>query len=202
MAHDYEVKSSELVYTGAIIKVRRDVVAMPGGKDAGRDVVVHPGAVGVVALDDQGRVLLLHQYRHPVGEKLWELPAGLLDVEDEPASAAARREFAEEAGLGADEWHTLADTYTSPGMTDEAIRIFLARRISELPDKYQRVDEEADLELEWVPLEDAVSRVMQGEITNAMAVVGILATAHARETGFERLRAVDAPWPARRHHAG
>jgi ADP-ribose pyrophosphatase len=202
MAHDYEVKSSEQVFDGAIIKLRRDVVAMPGGKDAIREVVVHPGAVGVVAYDDRGRILLLRQYRHPVGQRLWELPAGLLDVEDEPASAAARRELAEEAALSAAQWDTLADTFTSPGMTDEAIRIFLARNISELPDKFEGEDEEADLETQWVPLEEAVFRVMQGEITNAMAVVGILAAAHARSGDFERLRPVDAPWPARYHHAG
>jgi 8-oxo-dGTP pyrophosphatase MutT (NUDIX family) len=203
MAHNYELKSSEQVYDGAIIKVRRDLVGMPGGREAMRDVVAHPGAVGVVAYDDHGRILLLSQYRHPVGERLWELPAGLLDIDDEPASQAAKRELAEEARISADRWHTLADTYTSPGMTDEAIRIYLARGINELADdKHESLDEEADLETEWVPLDDAVFRVMQGEITNAMAVVGILAAAHAKQSDFERVRAVDAPWPARPGHVG
>ena len=117
MAHEYEVKSSEQVYDGAIIEVRRDDVVMPGGKTASRDVVVHPGAVGVVAYDDEGRILLLHQYRHPVRQRLWELPAGLLDVAGEPASTAAARELAEEAGIAASRWDTLVDTFTSPGMT-------------------------------------------------------------------------------------
>jgi ADP-ribose pyrophosphatase len=201
MAHAYDIESSEQIYDGAIIDVRRDRVVMPGGRVASRDVVVHPGAVGVVAYDD-GRILLLHQYRHPVRERLWELPAGLLDVASEPASTAARRELAEEAGVAATRWDTLADTYTSPGMTNEAIRIFLARGIGDSAEQHERVDEEAELEPHWVSLDDAVGRVMSGEITNAMAVVGILAAALAERNGFAGLRPADAPWPARPGHAG
>jgi 8-oxo-dGDP phosphatase len=201
MAHDYEVLDSTQVFDGAIISVHRDLVAMPGGGQAHRDVVRHPGAVGVVAYDTHDRILLLRQYRHPVHHRLWELPAGLLDVAGEPASQAAKRELTEEAGITAERWHTLVDTYTSPGMTDEAIRIYLARGISEVgrPDGK---DEEAELEPEWVALDDAVFRVMQGDITNAMAVAGILATAAARSRSFEGLRAMDAAWPARPAHAG
>jgi ADP-ribose pyrophosphatase len=202
MAHEYEVKSSERVFTGKVIALQRDLVAMPGGGEAYRDVVKHPGAVGIVAYDTQGRILLLEQYRHPVAHRLWELPAGLLDVAGEPASQAAKRELAEEANLSARQWHTLVDTYSSPGMSDEAIRIYLAQGIEELADRHQGVDEEADLQLEWVPLDEAVFRVMQGAITNAMAVVGILAAAHARDRDFKNLRAVDAAWPARASHAG
>jgi 8-oxo-dGTP pyrophosphatase MutT (NUDIX family) len=202
MAHVYEVKASETVFDGAIIKVRRDLVSMPGGGAAMRDVVGHPGAVGVVAYDERGRLLLLLQYRHPVGQRLWELPAGLLDVAGEPASVAAKRELAEEAGIVAQRWDTLVDTYSSPGMSDEAIRIFLARGISEVAERYQGVDEEADLELEWVPLDDAVLRVLQGDITNALTVAGILAAAQARGSDFVGLRAADAPWPARPGHTG
>jgi 8-oxo-dGTP pyrophosphatase MutT (NUDIX family) len=201
MAHEYEVLDSETVFDGAIIKVRRDRVTMPGGREALRDVVGHPGAVGVVAYDDRGRIMLLLQYRHPVGQRLWELPAGLLDEPGEPALEAAKRELAEEAGLRADSWDTLVDTYTSPGMSDEAIRIFLARGIGELAERHDRVDEEADLEHDWVELDDALFRVMHGEITNAMAVAGILATAYARDSDFTRLRPADAAWPARPDHA-
>ncbi len=202
MSHAYEVKSSEPIFDGAVIKVRRDLVTMPGGREALRDIVSHPGAVGVVAYDPDGRILLLLQYRHAVRGRLWELPAGLLDAPGEPASTAAKRELAEEAGLAAARWDTLVDTHTSPGMSDEAIRIFLARGITEVVDGYERVDEEADLELQWVPLDDAVDRVMGGEITNAMAVAGILAAAHARGSGFSLLRPADAPWAARPDHAG
>ncbi len=202
MAHEYEVESSEQVYDGAIIAVRRDQVVMPGGRSASRDVVVHPGAVGVLAYDGQGRILLLHQYRHPVRQRLWELPAGLLDVEGEPASTAAQRELAEEAGVAAGRWDTLVDTYTSPGMTDEAIRVFLARELRELEEQHERVDEEAELEPYWVALEEAVARVMRGEITNAMAVAGILAAAVAERDGFAGVRPAAAPWDARPAHAG
>jgi 8-oxo-dGDP phosphatase len=200
-SHEYTVEASELTFEGAIISVRRDLVAMPGGGTAWRDVVVHPGAVGVVAYDD-GQILLLHQYRHPVRQRLWELPAGLLDVAGEPASRAAKRELAEEAGVQAQRWDTLVDTFTSPGMSNEAIRVFLARDISALTEQYERVDEEADLQVRWFALDDAVARVMHGEITNAMAVAGILAARFARENRFEGLRPADAPWPARPAHAG
>jgi ADP-ribose pyrophosphatase len=174
---------------------------MPGGRTAWRDIVVHPGAVGVVAYDS-GQILLLHQYRHPVRQRLWELPAGLLDVEGEPASTAAARELAEEAGVQAARWDTLVDTFTSPGMSNEAIRIFLARDISQAAEHHERVDEEADIEVHWVPLDDAVQQVMRGEITNAMAVAGILSAALARQGGFEGLRPANAGWDARPAHAG
>ena len=201
-SHKYVVKSSDPIFDGAIIKLRRDLVSMPGGREAMRDVIAHPGAVGVVAYDDQGRILLLLQYRHAVANRLWELPAGLLDAPGEPASSAAKRELSEEAGLAAGRWDTLIDTYASPGMSDEAIRVFLARDIRQSVDSFERVDEEAEMVLEWVPLADAVFRVMQGEITNAMAVAGILAAALAEQSHFTRLRASDAPWPARSAHAG
>lgn len=202
--HEYTVTDSDVVYRGKVIDVRRDVVAMPGGGTSQRDVVVHPGAVGVVALDDTGRVMLLRQYRHPVGAALWELPAGILDVPDEPASRAAARELAEEVGLTARRWDLLVDAYTSPGMTDEAIRVYLARDLVPVPDdeRHVGVDEEADLELAWVGLDDAVTRVLTGGIGNAMAVVGLLATAAARDRGFAPLRPVATPWPARPHHGG
>jgi ADP-ribose pyrophosphatase len=197
VAHDYEVRSSKDVFDGKIIKVRTDQVTMPGGNVSQRDVVVHPGAVGVVALDDQGRVMLIKQYRHPVAETLWELPAGLLDVEGEQALATAKRELAEEAGLQAERWDVLADLLSSPGMTDEAVRVYLARQVSETGRERSDENEEADLELEWIDLDEAVRSVLSGGIRNALAVVGLLAAARARDNGFENLREQDAPWPDR-----
>jgi ADP-ribose pyrophosphatase len=202
MAHDYGLIDSEMLYEGRVIKLRRDRVSMPGGGNAVREVVVHPGAVGVVAYDVLGRIMMVNQYRHPVGKRLWELPAGLLDVPGEPASAAAKRELTEETALSAEQWDTLVDTYASPGMTDEATRIFLARGITELAPEHPATDEEADMELAWVPLDDAVFRVMQGDITNALTVMGILSAVHARSTDFEGLRAPDAAWPAHPDHLG
>ncbi len=195
-AHDHRVLSSDVVYQGRVISVRRDVVSMPGDTSSPRDVVLHPGAVGVVALDENHRVLLVTQYRHPVRRRLDELPAGLLDVDGEPPLEAAKRELAEEAGLAANTWHVLVDTLTSPGMTDEAIRIFLARDVHEV-DRDVQEHEEADLTAAWVELDETVRRVLAGDIENAMCVVGVLAADRAVRHDFAGLRAGDAAWPAR-----
>jgi ADP-ribose pyrophosphatase len=203
-AHHYAVVKSDLVFRGRVIAVRRDMVAMPDGEVSQRDVVVHPGAVGVVALDEDRRVVMVRQYRHPVGGPLWELPAGILDIPGEPASHAAARELAEEVNLVAADWQVLADVVASPGMTDEAYRLFLARGLSEVPvsARHVGVHEEAEMAVDRVDLDEAVARVLRGEITNAMAVIGILAAARARLEGFTSLRPVDTPWPARPTHTG
>ena len=196
-AHSYDVVSSETPYAGRIISVRKDVVSMPGDTTSQRDVVEHPGAVGVIALDEQGQVLLVNQYRHPVRRRLDELPAGLLDVAGEPSLQTAQRELAEEAGYAADTWHVLVDTLTSSGMTDEAIRVFLARDLREVERDVQE-HEELDMTSSWVPLEDAVRRVLAGELENGMAAVGLLAADRAVRDGFTALRPADAPWPSRK----
>lgn len=183
-------------FRGHVITVRTDEIRLASGAVVHRDVVAHPGAVGVVALDDHGRVALLEQWRQPVGQRLWELPAGLLDVPGERAQVAAARELAEEAGLAAEVWHTLADTLSSPGMTDEATRVFLARQLRSVG-RPPGEGEEADLVLRWVPLRDAVQDVLAGKIRNAMACVGILAAARCVDSGDALLRPADAPWPDR-----
>jgi 8-oxo-dGTP pyrophosphatase MutT (NUDIX family) len=195
--HDHRVETSETVFEGRVITVRKDVVTMPGDTTSAREVVEHPGAVGAVALDDRGRVLLVNQYRHPVGRRLDEVPAGLLDKEGEPALEAAQRELMEEAGLAADTWHVLVDALTSPGMTDEAIRVFLARNVRTV-DREVQEHEEAEMTSTWVPLQDAVRRVLAGEIENAIAAVGILAADRAVRDGFAGLRPADAPWPSQK----
>lgn len=191
--HDHRVVATEVVYEGRVIDVRKDRVTMPGDAESQRDVVVHPGAVGVVALDDRGRVLLVTQYRHPVRRRLDELPAGLLDQPGEPALEAAQRELVEEAGLAAETWHVLVDVLTSPGMTDEAIRVFLARDVREVPRQVQE-HEELEMTTAWVDLDLAVRRVLAGEVENAMAAVGLLAADRASRDGFTTLRPADAPW--------
>ena len=194
--HDHQVLDSRTVFEGRVISVRTDQVSMPGDTSSQRDVVVHPGAVGVVAVDDRGRVLVVSQYRHPVGRRLEELPAGLLDKPGEPALEAAQRELMEEAGLAADTWHVLVDMLTSPGMSDEAIRIFLARDVREV-DRDVQEHEEADMTSEWLDLDLAVRRVLAGEIENAMCAVGLLAAERALRSG-DPLRPADAPWPSQK----
>ena len=193
--HEYEVVESQTVYEGRVIDLRRDIVAMPGGTTSQRDVVVHPGAVAVVALDGP-LVLLVNQYRHPLGRRIDELPAGLLDVAEEPALAAAQRELVEEAGYTARTWHVLADIATSPGMTDEAIRIFLARDVAPCAREVQE-HEELEMTARWEPLADVVGQVLDGSLENAVAVIGTLAAAEAARRDFAGLRPADAPWPAR-----
>ena len=171
---------------------------MAAGRIVVRDVVEHPGAVGIVALDDSERVLMIRQYRHAVRQYLWEIPAGLLDEAGESAAAAAARELAEEVGVVAQRWSVLADIYSSAGMTDEAYRVYLARGLGAKSAEFvPGKDEEADMREEWVPLAAAVARVLTGDITNGLAAIGILATDAARRTGYAELRPVGAGWPAR-----
>nr|WP_296075080.1 NUDIX hydrolase [uncultured Actinoplanes sp.] len=196
-AFSHETVSRSERYAGPIFTVYTDEVTMSGGNTAGRDVVVAKGAVGVVALDDVDRVVLIRQYRHAVGTRLWELPAGLRDKSGEDLVTGAARELGEEADLRAGRWDLLVDLHTSPGFTTESIRIFLARSLSPVPDheRFSRTDEEADLEIAWFDLDEAVSMVLRGEITNAAAVGGLLAAARARDEGWALLRPVDTPTP-------
>ncbi|MEW1979790.1 NUDIX hydrolase [Citricoccus sp. NPDC079358] len=205
---------TETAFAGAVWDVTREAFLMapgaaPGEDTAGPDVggpdllvrefVRHPGAVAVVALDDHGRVRMIRQYRHPVGEELWEIPAGLLDVPGEPLIEAARRELAEEADLRADRWEVLADFYTTPGSSSEGIRVFLARELSPVPvgERHERTGEEAGMPLACVPVADAVQAVLAGRLRNPSSVVGLLALVAHRDGGFTDLRPADAPWHGR-----
>jgi len=191
----HETLSRTERYAGPIFTVYTDEVSMPGGGTAKRDVVINKNAVGVVALDDVGRVVLIKQYRHPLGRKLWELPAGLRDVAGEDLVAAADRELAEEADLHAARYDLLVDLHTSPGFSAETVRVFLARELRAVPEdeRHQRTDEEADLEIAWFDLDEAVAMVLRGEITNAAAVAGLLSAARARDDGWATLRPADTP---------
>lgn len=197
MSGEYPVVDSEQVFAGHVLSVRIDTLRMPDGSTATREIVGHPGAVGIVALDGDDQVVLVNQYRPAVGRRLDELPAGLLDQDGEPAVDAARRELAEETGLAAARWDVLLDLNSSPGFSDEAIRIYLARDLHDSgePDGFEAEHEEQSMTVARVPLRVAVERVLAGEITNAAAVAGILAAAQARTSGFAGLRAPDAPWP-------
>jgi ADP-ribose pyrophosphatase len=190
--------SSQKVYEGRIWDVVSDSFQLNNDGDAlVRDYIQHPGAVAVLPMNDAGEVLLIKQYRHPVAMDLWEIPAGLLDVEGEDFVVGAARELAEEADLVADRWNVLVDFFNSPGSSSEAIRIYLARGLTDVPghERHIRTDEEAEIELHWTPLDAAVRAVLEGRLHNPSAVVGILAAAAAQADNFQGLRPADAPWP-------
>lgn len=197
----WETLSSRRPFQGAKTAVDSDEVRMPDGSTARRDYQVHPGSVCVLALDEEGRVLVLSQYRHPVRRRLWELPAGLLDVPGENPLLGAQRELYEEAHVKAEDWRVLVDFYASPGGSDEATRVFLARGVAEADGvRYAETDsEEADMEVTWVPLAELVRGILAGELGNPGLVTGVLAlsAAQACEGGVDILRPAAAPWPAR-----
>lgn len=192
--HDFETVGSETLYVGKIFALRADDVRMPGGTVARREVVEHYGAVAVLAIDDEANIALVYQYRHPIGRRLWELPAGLLDLGGEPPHITAARELTEEAGLEAAEWHTLVDLDSAPGFSDESVRVYLATGLTDIG-RPEAKEEEADLIVKWFPLQEAVRMVLAGEIVNSLAVAGILAAHTVSDPAA--LRPVDAPWPDR-----
>jgi ADP-ribose pyrophosphatase len=196
VAEVWPVIGADSLADGRVVKVRRDTVRLPDGRQVGREVVEHPGAVAVLALDDAGQVLLIRQYRHPVGHLLWEIPAGLRDVAGEPLAETARRELLEEAGYVAARWQVLVDHYSSPGISTERLRIFLARDLRLVPTAerdYVPDDEEAHLVVRWAPLEAVVSGILAGDLHNGVMAVGVLAAFAARQDGFAVLRDADAP---------
>ena len=195
-AGSWPVTRSSIEAIGRIVTLRTDTVVVPDGELVHREVVEHPGAVAIVALDDRDRVLLIRQYRHPAAATLWEIPAGLRDVDGEPLVETARRELLEEAGCEAADWRVLADYLTSPGISTERLRVFLARRLTMVPAEqreYVRHHEEAYLTVAWVPLDDAVQGILSGDLHNGVAMVGILSAFAARSGGFRALRQPDEP---------
>ncbi|WP_236968601.1 NUDIX domain-containing protein [Microbacterium aurantiacum] len=177
------VTDSDLVYEGRVWDVRSDTLRY-GDEEIVRQYVAHPGAAAVVALDDEDRVLLIQQYRHPIRHRDWEIPAGLLDVPGEPPAETARRELAEEVDLVAERWENLVSVFTTPGGNDEVVHVFLARGLSAVGHAHAREAEEADIRIEWIPLADAVDGVLAGRLRNGILAVGVLAAA-------ERLRRTD-----------
>lgn len=203
-----DLVSSELVYQGRVWGIRRDVVRYgdPGNgrgdraSDRGadqetvREYVDHTGAVAVLALDERGRVLLIQQYRHPVRQRDWELPAGLLDTAGESPLQTAQRELAEEADLVAEDWAVLAELLTSPGGSSEMVRVYLARGLSPMDEPFARVDEEAELKLCWAPLEEIIDAVLERRIRNGILGYAVLAAREARDRGWRTLGDPEQPW--------
>lgn len=185
---------------GAVSDFVDDRVATPSGQTMARQYLLHPGAVGIIALDDADRIAVVRQYRHPVGFRLTEPPAGLLDHADEDVVLAAQRELAEEAGLQAARWQVLVDVFTTPGANQESLRVFLARELSDAPapDGFVADHEEAEMEVCWATRADLVDAVLAGRLQNPTMVTGVLALETARLSGrLETLRPADADWPAR-----
>ncbi|KQR18806.1 ADP-ribose pyrophosphatase [Agreia sp. Leaf335] len=192
---DLPIVSSEVVFKGAIWDVRRETFDYNGDQIT-REFVDHTGAVSVLAVDDEDRVLLIRQYRHPIRSREWEIPAGLLDVADEDPLEAAKRELAEEVDLSADSWSVLSDYVTTPGGNNEAIRVYLARGLTDT-DAFAREDEEADIEKRWVPLDEALDAIVARRVQNPSLVVAVYAAFVARSRGWSTLAPADAPWPQR-----
>ena len=189
----WPVAGTEEHYRNWLVSVRTDKVVMPDSQQAERTVITHIGAVGILALDEQDRVLMIRQYRHPVARELWEIPAGLRDVAGEALADTARRELLEETGHVAREWHVLLDSYSSPGIITERMRIFLARGLEAAESGYQRRGEEKFLRTAWVPLAEAAEAALAGKLHNGSTVQGVLAAYIASSTGFSGLRPAAAP---------
>ena len=195
---DNDIQRTDSIHSGVVWDIRADVVDLGNGHTVRREFVVHTGAVSVLAMDDDDRVLLIRQYRHPVGMMLWELGAGLLDVVDEDPLEAAARELIEEAGLVAQEWHTLVDFETSPGGSSEVIRMYVARGLRPAPGGRPIGEaEELDLPLVWMPLDQLVAKILAGDFTCPTTVNGALAAYAHRQSGWSSLRPANAPWPMR-----
>ncbi|MDU0346951.1 NUDIX hydrolase [Microbacterium sp. KSW2-29] len=173
---DLEVVSTEVVYEGAVWDVRSDTVRYGDGEMT-RQYVEHPGAAAVVAIDDDERVVLIQQYRHPIKERDWEIPAGLLDVAGEPPLETAKRELTEEVDLEADRWQHLLSMRTTPGGNDEIVHLFLARGLRTVETDYEREHEESDMRVERVALAEVIDGVIAGRLRNGILAAGALAAA-------------------------
>jgi len=199
------VRDSELVMSGYVWDVRREVVDLGEAGEVTREYVDHPGAVSVVALrQDRGadEVALIRQYRHPVRSHEWELPAGLLDVAGERPVVAAARELAEEADLRAERWDLLSEYFSSPGGLNEAKRIYLARDLSDVPtgERFEREAEELGMPVRWASLDDTVDAILAGSMRNSAATIGLLAAHASRARGWSSLRVADEPWSTHPAH--
>lgn len=159
-------------YRGGYLQVRKDRVQRADGVEAWREVVVHRGAVAIVALDAQGRCVLVRQHRHAVGGLRWELPAGVLDRNAEDPEACARRELAEECGLEGGQWRALGQLEASPGYTTERCHLFLAEGLRPRPGGKLEADDLVHAEA--FPLEEAIAMALDGRIVDAKAVAGLL----------------------------
>jgi ADP-ribose pyrophosphatase len=189
-----EVLSSETVYRGNVWNIEKERFLLDGGQIT-REYMAHTGAVAILALDERDRMLVIKQYRHPIRMREWELPAGLLDVAGESPLLAAQRELAEETDLVAESWGLLCEFTTTAGGSNEVIRVFLARGVSAAPSVHERTEEEAGIELRWVPIEEVVEAVLDRRVQNAILAIATMTAQVGRDRGWSTLAPADAPWP-------
>ncbi|MGB9885897.1 MAG: NUDIX hydrolase [Moorellales bacterium] len=171
MVGEEKTLDSRRIFSGRVIGLRVDRVALPSGGESLREIVEHRGAVVIAAVNERQEVMLVRQYRKAVEEVLWELPAGTLEPDEEPL-ACARRELKEETGLEAREWQLLVQFYSSPGFCTERLYLFMATGLTE---GRQATDTDENLTCHWVPLEQAWAMARRGEIADAKTLVGLLA---------------------------
>lgn len=189
-----EVIASDVVFDGKVWDIRRDTFTLDGDEIT-REYMDHTGAVAVLAMDERDRVLLIKQYRHPVRSRDWELPAGLLDFDDESPLDAAKRELAEEVDLVAENWDLLSEFMTSPGGSNEVIRVYLARGVSAAPEVFVRTEEEAGIELRWVPLDEVADAVLARELQNSILAIAVMSAVAGRARGWSTLAPAESDWP-------
>jgi 8-oxo-dGDP phosphatase len=199
-AEHWPVSGHKVLARGHVCDFVVDTVTTPEGGTMVREYTLHPGAVGVIAWDDTDRIAVVLQYRHPAAQQMVEPPAGLLDLDGEDYLDGAKRELAEEAGLAAESWQVLVDIFTSPGATQEAVRVFLARGLSTTaaPEGFVAESEEASMEVAWAPRTEVLAAILAGRVQNPVLVAGVLALEVARANGgLAALRPANAPWPSR-----
>jgi len=194
---DFPLIKSDTVFSGRIWEVREEVFQF-GEQELTRDFIVHPGAVGVIALNDLGQMLLVQQYRRALGQMMWEPPAGLLDVEGEDPLEAAKRELQEETGYVASDWRVLFDFAPSSGGSSELVRCYLATGL-ELHEagRPEATGEEADMKVQWTPVGEVMEAIHTGAISNSLLITGTFALLAAMADPDSIVRDGNAPWVAR-----
>lgn len=175
--------NSGLAYKGSIWNVMKDIFLFNNNKIT-REYIKHPGAVAILALNKKNEIFLIKQYRHAIKKIEWEIPAGLLDIKNETILKAAKRELYEEADLQASKWDILLDFYTTPGSSNESIRIYLAQDISEAKENFNRIDEEATMEIGWFHINEIVESIIKGKIHNSILCLGVMTLEHYIKSGI------------------
>lgn len=178
---EFAVTSSQVTHEGMLTTLRVDMVQMPNGESAEREIAHRPDAVAMVPVTAGGEVILVRQYRHATGGHMLEVPAGLLDVDGEDEAQAAQRELAEEIGVTAGTLQRVLRFHNSSGWSDEATIVYVATDLHDAapPEDFEAEAEEADMEVLRMPLTDAIAAVQRGEITDAKTVIGLLYVATA-----------------------